>query len=304
MMSIGLTVSSPVLASGGADLLSEKIKTSVSLGWLGGESKEKVYDADEGHKISELKWQIRNTAIIKGDISWDVLNWLTLNANGWTSLASSGSGGMDDYDWLIPEQSDWTHWSTHPNTRLNHANEFDINVKGWFLNQPEYRLGAVLGYQQTRFSWTSFGGSYSYFNGQKTGEIPRNQRVIGYKQQFTVPYIGISGIYRYQNLEFTGGLKFSPWVVAKDNDEHYSRYITFRDKTRNSKYYAATFDVGYYVTADAKIYTELTLDKYAEGRGGSQMIDTKTGESYQISGDVAGIENINYSVSVGLQYRF
>ncbi len=28
-----------------------------------------------------------------------------------------------------------------PDTQLNYANEFDLNIKGWLLNEPNYRLG-------------------------------------------------------------------------------------------------------------------------------------------------------------------
>lgn len=279
------------------------VKISTGLGWLGGESKSYVYNVYSGQKLSELTWKIKNTPIIKGDISWDASNWLTVNARGWTSLASGGSGGMDNYDWLIPGEADWSIWSTHPNTQLNYANEFDVNVKGWLLNKPTYRFGALVGYQQTRFSWTSFGGSYSFNNGEYIGELPPGERGIGYKQQFSVPYLGIVGKYRYKDFEFNGLLKFSPWARATSNDEHYMRNLTFRDKA-DSRYYSATVDAGYYVTPEAKVYTEVSLSKYEQGKGEMQIIDTASGEYKHIGGDAAGIENMHYSVSVGLQYSF
>ncbi|MGE4802558.1 omptin family outer membrane protease [Yersinia hibernica] len=297
------SVTLPALADDNIHLDSKSIKTSVGLGMLGGESKEYVYDSDSGQKISQLNWKIKNTAIIKGDISWDAFNWLTLNARGWTSLAS-GSSGMDDYDWLIPGQTNWSHWSNHPNTQLNHANEFDVNVKGWILNTPEYRIGTIFGYQQTRFSWAASGGSYSYNNGATTGVSPPNSPGIGYNQQFSMPYLGLASIYRYQDFEFNALLKFSPWVTANDNDEHYRRNLTFREKTNNSRYYSVTVDAGYYVTPNAKVYTELSLSKYEEGKGGTEIINRATGEKAYLGGDAAGIENMNYTVSIGMQYQF
>jgi outer membrane protease len=57
------------------------ITVSTSLGWLCGESKEYMYNADTGKK-SELNLKINNTAIVKGDISWDPFFWLTLNGRG------------------------------------------------------------------------------------------------------------------------------------------------------------------------------------------------------------------------------
>lgn len=281
----------------------DSIKVSTSLGWLGGGSKEYVYDSNTGRKISQLNWKVKNTAIVKGDVSWEPLFWLTLNARGWTTLTSSGSG-MDDYDWLDASQSHWTHWSNSPNTHLNYANEFDVNTKFWFVKRPEYKLGAVAGYQQTRFSWTALGGHYQYNNGNDIGDFPSGKRLIGYQQIFSLPYIGLTGGYRYRDVEFNALFKFSPWVEAKDNDEHYRRDLTFREKTSGSNYYSASLDVGYYVTPNTKVFTEFTWSKYSQGKGGAQMIDNVSGESIHEGGEVAGIENKNYSLTAGLQYRF
>lgn len=305
---LGLTATNVALAQHengpyAVNFSADSITVSTSLGWLGGESREYVYDPDTGRKISELNWKIRNAPIIKGDISWDPLFWLTLNAKGWTTLASSGSG-MDDYDWKDQNQSHWTHWSNSPDTHLNYANEFDINARAWLLKQPDYKVGAVVGYQQTRFSWTAFGGHYQYDNGRVIGDFPRGERIIGYKQRFSMPYLGLAGGYRYRDIEFNALLKFSPWVEARDNDEHYRRHLTFRDNTSRSNYYSASVDAGYYITPDTKVFTEFTWSKYSQGKGGAQVIDRVSGESGYVGGDVAGIENKNYSLAAGLQYRF
>ncbi len=48
----------------------------------------------------------------KMDIAWDALPRLTLTAKGWSTL-SSGQGVMDNYDWLTPQQTQWSDWSHH-----------------------------------------------------------------------------------------------------------------------------------------------------------------------------------------------
>ncbi|MBP1398201.1 omptin family outer membrane protease, partial [Yersinia pestis subsp. pestis] len=70
------------------------------------------------------------------------------------------------------------------------------NVKGWLLQDENYKAGITAGYQETRFSWTATGGSYSYNNGAYTGNFPKGVRVIGYNQRFSMPYIGLAGQYR------------------------------------------------------------------------------------------------------------
>lgn len=116
---------------------------------------------------------------------------------------------MDDYDWLEPGQQHWSDWSHHPATRLNFANQFDLNMTGWFLKEQNYQLGAVLGYQETRFSWLAKGGYYSYDNGADIGDIPHGQKVIGYQQKFSAPYLGLSGKYIYHDFDIIAQFKYS-----------------------------------------------------------------------------------------------
>ncbi|HDR2720630.1 TPA: omptin family outer membrane protease [Enterobacter asburiae] len=281
----------------------ESLAVSASAGMLSGKSHEMVYDEATGRKISQLDWKIKNVAILKGDITWDAYSFLTLNARGWTSLAS-GSGHMDDYDWMNAKQSSWTDHSSHPATNVNYANEYDLNVKGWIFQGDNYKAGVTAGYQETRFSWTATGGTYNYDNGAYQGNFPAGERGIGYSQRFSMPYIGLAGQYRFNDFEFNALFKFSDWVRAHDNDEHYMRDLTFREKTTDSRYYGASVDAGYYVTPHAKVFAEFTYSSYEEGKGGTQIIDTNTGDSGSIGGDAAGISNHNYTITAGLQYRF
>ncbi|HCR0955730.1 omptin family outer membrane protease [Enterobacter asburiae] len=285
------------------DFSPDSLAVSASAGMLSGKSHEVVYDEATGRKISQLDWKIKNVAILKGDITWDAYSFLTLNARGWTSLAS-GSGHMDDYDWMNEKQSSWTDHSSHPATNVNYANEYDLNVKGWILQGDNYKAGVTAGYQETRFSWTATGGTYNYDNGAYQGNFPAGERGIGYSQRFSMPYIGLAGQYRFNDFEFNALFKFSDWVRAHDNDEHYMRDLTFREKTTDSRYYGASVDAGYYVTPHAKVFAEFTYSSYEEGKGGTQIIDTNTGDSGSIGGDAAGISNHNYTITAGLQYRF
>ena len=285
------------------DFSPESLTVSASAGILRGKSHEMVYDEVTGRKVSQLDWKIKNVAILKGNISWDAYSFLTLNARGWTSLAS-GSGHMDDYDWMNAKQSSWTDHSSHPSTNVNYANEYDLNVKGWIFQGDNYKAGVTAGYQETRFSWTATGGSYNYDNGAYQGNFPAGERGIGYSQRFSMPYIGLAGQYRFNDFEFNALFKFSDWVRAHDNDEHYMRDLTFREKTTDSRYYGASVDAGYYVTPHAKVFAEFTYSSYEEGKGGTQIIDSNTGESGSIGGDAAGISNHNYTITAGLQYRF
>lgn len=146
------------------DVSPDSVTTSLSVGVLNGKSRELVYDTDTGRKLSQLDWKIKNVATLQGDLSWEPYSFMTLEARGWTSLAS-GSGHMVDHDWMSSEQPGWADRSIHPDTSANYANEYDLNVKGWLLQGDNYKAGVTAGYQETRFSWTARGGSYIYDNG-------------------------------------------------------------------------------------------------------------------------------------------
>ncbi len=50
-----------------------------------------------------------------------------------------------------------------------------------------------------------------------------------------MPYIGLTGSYRYEDFELGGTFKYSGWVEASDNDEHYDRkesLIAVKSKTK------------------------------------------------------------------------
>lgn len=284
-------------------LSSDHVAISSSIGMLNGKSLETVYDANTGHKESQLEWKIKNLAILKGDISWDAYSFLTLTAQGWTSI-TSGSGHMDDYDWNIAQQSGWTDHSSHPDTNINYANEYDLNLKGWIFQDNHIKAGIIGGYQETRFSWTATGGTYNYDNGTDTGTFPAGERGIGYRQQFTMPYIGLTGQYRINDFEFNALFKFSDWVKAHDNDEHYKRSLTFREESTDSRFYGASVDAGYYFTPNAKIFADFTYNKYEEGKGSTQVYDNNTGSVESFGGESAGISNSNTVMTAGLLYRF
>ncbi|WP_042818890.1 omptin family outer membrane protease [Yersinia wautersii] len=277
------------------------VTVSTSFGLLNAESTESVYQSSEpNQKLSQLNWESNNTHIIKMDISWDALPRLTLTAKGWSTL-SSGQGVMDNYDWLTPQQTQWSDWSHHEKTNLNYANEIDINAKIWFFKQHNYRVGPILGYQENNHSWTAYGGNFNYNNGTNVFAAPDGIVGVGYKQKFDMLYIGLAGSYRYQQLEFNALLKYSNWVNANAYDNHYSRKVSFKDSSKNSSYYSAVIDAGYYFTENTKLFVEAAWNQYSEGRGETQTLNYATGN---VGSSKSGIEYQTQTLTVGFQYKF
>ncbi|QLZ67721.1 outer membrane protease PgtE [Legionella sp. PC1000] len=284
------------------DYRSNGLSLSTSVGILSGKANEYVYNQETDTKLSQLNWRIKNAVIINGELNYDFLTWLSINGKGWITLAKN-KAAMDDYDWLNPYQETWTDWSHHENTHLNYANEVDLNLRTWLMQNEYYKLGVVAGYQWSSFSWRAIGGCYQYNSGSNTGCFPGNQLGIGYQQKFRTPYVGLAGKYFINNFEFNALLKYSDWVSARDHDEHYARNLTFKEQGNNSRYYAATINSGYHVTRNAKIFVEASYNHYSNGRADTEIIDNDTGAHFYES-DSAGLSNKNYSVALGLQYLF
>ncbi len=276
----------------------DKLSISAAAGYLGGESNEYVYN-ENGTKLSQLNWKINGAAIIKGEINFDLLPWLTANANGWSTMGSSNAL-MDDYDWMNPAQSTWTDWSHHPDTDLNYANTIDLNLRGWFLQNQNYKFGATAGYEQNFFDFLAKGGCYQYYNGFYTGCFPNNEPMISYQQTFETVYLGLTGKYLMNNFELNGTLKFSPWVQANDVDEHYARGLTFTDSGDNSSFSSVTLAAGYYVSQYTKVFFEAAFNQFTNGKADIEINNHRTG--IEFINNAASLCNNNYVLALGVQY--
>lgn len=279
------------------------LSVEIGVGRMQAESREYVYDAGSGRKISQLDWKASNVPILKATLSYPLNSWLTANLRAWTAI-SPGSSSQHDFDWMVPGQSDWSHRSYSPDTRLHAAHEIDLSATAWLIQRAGYKAGVVAGYQQTHFSWTAYGGSYSYWNGARTGNFPDGQPGISYRQSFRLPYVGLAGSYRHQDWEFNALFKFSPWVQIDDHDTHHLRNLDFTDQSRNSRYYGINLDAGYHLTPNAKLFAEVSWNKFLQGRGPTVERNGNTGTTSFYDGAAAGMDNKNYAITVGVKYRF
>lgn len=303
----GLAISSLSMATETLDAQTKNpaLKSNLALGFLAGESKEFIYHpTNGGKKASEIDWKIDSAIILKGDLSYDLFSHLTAGIRGWTTL-TSGNGTLDDYDWINDNQSGWSHWSHHEKTDLNYANEIDLNLIAWMIKTPDYKLGATLGYQKTTFSWSGYGGYFDYDDeqgGRDRFTLPNSSKIFGYRQSYSMPYIGLVGAWRYHDLEFGGMFKFSNLVQAKSNDNHYDRDLIIRTKGRNSLHFSAVLNAGYYIMPQTKLYAEATYTRNEEAKSGIEW--REAGDAKYLAGDWSGMDNKFYTFSLGIQHKF
>ncbi|STX27682.1 pla plasminogen activator [Legionella beliardensis] len=292
----------PTLAHDRVAYQNNGLSLNATLGSLSGEAHEYVYEENTGKKISQLDWKIKNALIAKAELNYDVRSWLSINGKGWTTLAKS-NGRMDDYDWLNAAQSQWSDWSHHNNTNLNYANGLDLNLRTWFLQDQNYKLGLLGGYEESKFSFRAKGGCYQYDNGRHSGCFPADEPGIGYRQTFNTPYVGLAGQYAINNFELGLLVKLSNWVKAKDNDKHYSRNLTFKEWGDNAKYHSVTLNAGYHFTKNTKLFAEASYSHYGNVKADTEITNGYTGRRSYFS-KAAGLDNNNYAVALGLQYTF
>ncbi len=290
----------------------DSFSASASVGLLYGTAHEKSYAPSrtpgKDKTLSRLDWKIKHLPILKLDLAWDAYSFLTLNARGWFSL-KRGNGHMDDYDWLDEGEYEglcptctgpqFLH-SWHPDTDVNYAYEFDLNLKGWILQGANYRFGPMLGYQQSRFKWSVYGGHISYWNGTLERDVEPKKGCV-YKQRFSAPYIGLAGQLRWKKFELNANFKFSDWVRARDTDNHIERQMIFNTSADDMRYYGFSVDAGYQVTQKLKIFTEFSYNNYQVTKG-DVFVHGEEG-----TGDIpngGGMSNRNYAISLGLRYSF
>lgn len=293
-----------ILSSGYASTIPglDKLALSGSIGYMEIEAREYVYNTSTDTKLSQLNWvNDDGIAVIRGEANYPILPFLDLNARGWINLGNGGSV-MDDYDWLIPNQIDPSHHSHHPNTTLRQANQYDLSARFWLYQDAGFRFGASAGYQRYLSSFLAKGGCYSYLNGASTGCFDDELSVIGYKQTYSSPYIGILAAYAYNRYEFSGSFQFSNLVSAKDVDQHYLRSLTFYDQGRNFQYYYGALNAGYFYRPEIKIFIEAAFTYLPTDSADTLIYDASTQTTTYLPRGAAGLSNKNTVIALGVQY--
>ncbi|HGM6860838.1 omptin family outer membrane protease [Serratia rubidaea] len=280
---------------------------ALSLGYLGGEAKEYVYDDD--FKLSELTWKTNNAAIIKANASWPVLSWLDVNFNGWTTLAS-GSGSNSDRDWREPSDdpdNDSLNSLSNSSTKVNHANMFDVGLTGWLYQNTWTRFGFLAGYKESRFSWTAHGGYFQDFD-DPTQNQEMTGSVIGYKQTYKAPYIGAVANFYLDKFAFKTEFKYSNWVKAEDSDNHYARpgFIT-SNKTNSSEMFSVSQEIAYLISPSFQVVAEAAWNKYKNHRAdtsGTSEIDEHGHQKAIDAPGSGGLSSYDYTLTAGVRYTF
>jgi len=279
-----------------------------SFGMLNGEAKEHVYDYDTGSRrqLSRLDWDLTSILMGGANGSARMMDNLTVNGGIWLAL-SEGSGEMDDYDWLNPNSSDWTHYSLS-DVDVTTGIILDLNV-AWDLFAWDQGVARVMaGYKYNKWSWEDHGVFLLY---PEYGYVPEPQygeNGIDYEQELHIPYVGGSLDWSpMSDLILSGYMIYSPIVSANDRDDHKHRTLLFTETFENGDLFGMGAEARYTLTqmgAD-NLFISASLDYQVLDLmiGDMEMTDYSTGQTGGDS-DVAGLENEYLTLSLGCGMSF
>ena len=278
-----------------------QVQGRLSLGLLNGESNELVYNTD-GSKLSELNWQLENTAMLGIGGSITPCRWFTLNADVWFNLTDDSE--MDDHDWYVTGMP-WTDWSHHSDTSVDTATLLDINATIPVLQRNTTRVFGILGYMRNKFEWSARGGSYIYsVYGFRdfSATLPDDIEVISYEQTFSTPYIGIGFTAQLHPVTLTGRVIGSTLVNVDSLDHHHLRNLVFEDDLETGSMVGLDLAAAYDFTSRLHFSAGFHYQRYEEVKGSVSVTDTTTGQVTVYGGDTDGADNSFNMFSIGIRY--
>ena len=271
---------------------------SLQGGYLDGESREIVYDPDDGGRtLSELNWDLKDIPMAGAAFSVKVAEKVRFNGGFWLGL-SEGSGEMTDYDWMV-DGMDWTDYS-RGDVNVENALIMDVNVSILLKRAGAISLDVLAGMKVSTYEWEDLGGEYIYsVNSFRDSEGTFQEGEVGieYEQLFAIPYFGFMGAYHADALDVSVYLLGSFFGVASDEDYHVMRDLHFEEEFVSVPYVGAgitaswTFGGRYYISGGIEYeqIPETTGDMYVEELDGT-------------SEDAAGIshESMMVKAAVGM----
>ena len=288
----------------GSDIINKQISIS-SVDTI---SHELVYSPSTGKKLSELIWKADDVQML--GIQFDYLaskRWF-LHISYKTNLSDNAQ--MDDYDWLKDGISDWSHWSTHPNTKLDKFTILDISWNNQLKSDSDIQKEVVIGYKIENRAFKAYDGSYIYSSNSGFRDQSGNFSGLGisYEEEFKTLYLGLNLKKYYDRFILSGRIAYSPKVTATNIDTHHNRYFTNNNTFADTTMKELSANVEYPINKSISLalnYLRVDYDE-TEGMTTRTYYDGATeatpGTVWRYSG--AGISNSYSSMNVGLIARF
>jgi outer membrane protease len=208
------------------------------LGFVWGQAMEYVYPLlgeTKNELLSELIWDMKPVFYYGIQAQFSRVD--KMKGPGFFSSLSfkagipADSGVMEDRDWLKPENSDLTRFSSH----TNKTNEFfllDAAVGFSFPVNSFLYIKEFISASWMRFVFTGRDGYGIYNDMNQKEHYFSGEKVISYQQDWLLLGIGISTcINILYPFSFEFSFQLSPITYCAAIDNHISRNIIFRDFT-------------------------------------------------------------------------
>lgn len=259
------------------------------------------------HKLSQLIWDSRDVTMLIAGLSIDSGKSSFINIEGKFGV-NEGDSVMDDYDWMYTNL-DWSHWSHHEDTSVKESTALDINVGTHIYTKKETKLSVLFGYRKETWAWEGRGGTYIYstvptdyrdLSGSFTPGLP----VIFYKQEFSMPYIGLRYKTQLDKWKFSLQYDYSNQVNVEAIDYHYLGSLIFKDDYDTGTMSAYKIGIGYQLYKNFDIFLRYDVQQYNEVRGNTTYIDSNTGGTLGGCSNCAGADNSNQILSIGVSFTY
>jgi len=256
-------------------------------------SHEIVKDPQTFKKISELIWEIKNVNLLGLGIKIPTKNKIKFNFSI-EAMLNDNKGLMNDYDWLKDDNSNWSDWSTHPNTNITNITNMDFNLE-YKLKSNKYKMNYLLnlGASRRHHTFKSYGGDYIYSSDDAFRDnIGTFDNILGisYEETFTSLYIKASLYKPINRFYFNASFLYSPLTYIENIDTHHLRGFTNTNIFYISSMYESSFDIRYYIQKNISIGIDYKYRVYPQSNGTTTRIyfedtnDAKVGDSYRYSG--------------------
>ena len=291
-----------LLATPGQEVI---LRAGFGYSWI--TANEYVYE--DGNRISRLIWESQ-APVVTAALKVELWENVVFSANG--KVGFSGSSHMRDFDWVGPyvrsyAAQDWTHYSTHPSTSLDHYVDIDAALGRRFTLGEGRQLTLQGGFRYTDIKWTAHDGPYLYSrNGfRDTAKLDYTSLpAIDYQQRYAGLFVGAETELRHEAWTLTALVKGGVTFSANDTDHHYFRQLRFEDDIGTLPFLTVGARADYALSASAGFYLGVELDTYFRGTGDATMYDNATGKLLDVFKDGSGMDFQATTVSAGFRLAF
>jgi len=230
-------------------------------------SHEYVYNPyNTSYKLSELIWDAKDTKMLGFNTDYILDKKSSLQFN--YKINISDDAQMDDYDWL-KQTPLWSHWSTHPSTKLTKFSILDLTFRLNIKSKSSVKKRFLIGYKIEQRGFKAYDGKYTYSsdNGFRDIEGYFNGLGITYTEEFITPYLGIDVKKEYKNIILSGNITYSPQARAKNSDTHHLRYFTNKNTFSDTTMLSIKAQAEYPINDNFSLALNYKKVKYDEASG-------------------------------------